>query len=638
MAHPLPLRTDLDGGCVDCGKPGRPRRAPRGGESLTVCDVHAQLLDLDAATDDYVPVHEDANPVADYRDLAEVFLDELGLWDRLLTASGIRWHLLRHIPRTVRQELYQETIRREYHAMPGTRPASEGGTVWQDHVDRLIDAEHWQARKAEKWRRFARMIADSVDPVGPPITREGVTMPELCAALGCSERYVQQIQKWFRDRGLLLVLVRGTRAPRMEAPEDERPEEAAAREAREEARAAANRQRIAEARAHVQAEIAAHAAGRPAPPPPDSFAPFREMQQQLAEEPPAPLINIAQVYQLRLPVAPDARDAPRESYLATLAAKRRQRRAQAQADALEALALETSRRGWNREYAEVPNSKEKSSVPPCLEDRESLQAGGAGVEERPASRGSYDEGSCPSGGSNQPRRREPRHVRAARRLLGRLQSAQGTPVKPLLPDHLCREVTLSALAGWIRQHVVAGWSDDELVLAIAHDGGRWHRAPDVVRNAPGFVRTALTRWPADGTRPTIVDFELRRRVDELDHENDQERVARAARGRRIAIDACSRCDEEGWELLDGGGPEVRCDHRPVAQDQAAAAAAAAAAERLTSTEARDQARDVLCARGAVTALRSRLLAEAEANRSGEQDQGESGTGYRSKRARKKWGK
>jgi hypothetical protein len=635
MAHPLPLRTDLDGGCVDCGKPGRPRRAPRGGESLIVCDLHAQLFDLDGATDDdYVQVREDPNPVVDYRAEASVFTDELDLWARHLVACGIRWYLVRWIPRTERKKLFYETLLREEAALPGTRPASEGSTVWLDHAYARIDRQGWQARKAAKFRAYARAQAASVDPGGPPITRGGVTMPELCAALGCTDRYIQQvIEPWFRAEGLLLVLVRGTRAPRMEAPCDETPEEAEAREAREEARTAANRCRIAEARAHLQAELAAAQAGTPAPAPPDSFAPFREALD--LEHAPAPLINIAQVYQLRLPVAPDARDAPSQPAVVGLAERRRQRRAQAQREAI--LAIRDGAVPPPVEpVAGLAEQKFGPNVPRGKE--ESLQFPGAVVEERPASRGSYDEGACPSGGSNQPRRRERRHVRAARRLLGRLQSAQGTPAEPLLPRHLCRDVTLVNLAHWIRGHVDAGLSDEELVLVITSDGGRWRRPPEKVRNPAGFIRNALARWSPTGPRP--VDQATRRKcaaaVDELEHENERERYERAARGRRIAIDACSRCDEDGWEQLDGAGPAVRCDHRPVDEDQALDDVDPV--QPLTSGEAVNQVRDQLCARGSVTALRSRLLAEAEASRAVEQDQGNSGTGYRSKRARKKWGK
>ncbi|GLY55194.1 hypothetical protein [Lentzea sp. NBRC 102530] len=636
--------------CLICARPGRLRPAPFGAEQLVVCDFHwwehdGPVAHGPDAVDDFVPVAEDPNPVADYRAEARVWHDELGLWDRTLVHAGVRWERLRWLPRTVRKTLYDATVTRT--APAGTRACNEGAEVWLDEFERCVMRETFQDRKVTKLRAIALRFVASVDRAGRPITRGGVTQDELAELLGCTARYVRELLGWFYERGLLAVVVGGTTSTAvLDRPVDEHPDEATARERREDLLQQARRQRREEAIAHRKAVLAAKAAGLPAPPLPDSFAPFRAVaEQDDALPPPQRVIHIGQVYELRVPEGPESTDPAYPRGNPDELAAARQRRSERQREAIERLRAGALPDELNPLR---PASSVKSSSPSVLDKKEEQFPVPSGVvDERRPSGGSYEKGfrGVP-GGPNQSGSRAARPVRAARRLLGLPQHGEATMSGGVLPDQLRRGLTMSNLARLIREHVLAGWTDAELVAAIAYDGGR---KPSIggVGNAGGWTRAALRLWPATGDRPngnTAVaaaaaraEFasveDLRDAVDHVERYNARRHDERHRRAHRIAIDACSRCDAEGWTPLDGN-PDVvvRCDHVPaddedqaVAPDEATPAAdgKAAVQEQLAAAAARREEQ------------RKRLVDEAKAHKATRHAEPETGTRYRPTRRRRR---
>jgi uncharacterized protein len=186
-------------------------------------------------------------------------------------------------------------------------------------------------------------------------------------------------------------------------------------------------------------------------------------------------------------------------------------------------------------------------------------------QNRGASRRSDDE-NCPVidfPGRKQSTDHRSRAQRAAARLLDRTQHPQATS-EDHLPARLCWGVSRAWLTGRIRRHVDTGWTDAELVWQITTRGGRYPFLPVSIHDRKAFIAGALA-----ATDPAIRPA-VRAAVAEIEADNDaaaaarQRQIARRTAQRRAArqagIDACPHCDEYGWTLLDGAGPEVRCDH------------------------------------------------------------------------------
>jgi hypothetical protein len=564
--HPVGLTGDDDAPpCVSCGLPGRWRPAPPGGESLPVCDAEWQLADGPTATNDTV-VLRDPDPTTWARESAIAWEDEheSGVVVADMLRRGVRWHLLRWIDPGSRW-LWWKQLNTRPPAPAGTRAAVEGGQVWLDHAAEVIAAQGWQARRQRTWMLYAEGVASAVPVDGGAVTRDGCTVPELAEHVGCSEDYISDITASFVELGLLHVLVPGTRRKAMPAPSDETPEEAAEREARE---AAAAQARAARAEA-VHGNVIDLDVWRDAPPPAvevEHGCPYLRTDPSTGER----WVHVAQVYELRLPAPAEAPELPAEAWAApkvTRLGKARQRRAQARYGTLHGRHVQPGR------LAALPGQTKKSdpNEPPQERDRPSSSSGG--VEERAASPRSHEGQAVPGQGPNQPTRPPSRVVRAAQRLLGRLQKPGETPVdeaRRTLPPQL-RDVTVAWLARRIARHVLAGWTDYELVLAIAHDGGRHGSCSPTVRNPEAFINAALRRWPANSPYRDVDAVEdaeaVRQAVDAVENLNADLARSRDTRARRIrqAIDECPRCDGDGFAVRPArhatGVVVERCDHR-----------------------------------------------------------------------------
>lgn len=532
-----------------------------------------------------LPVVVDAaDPTTLDRAAAYVWHDESERVGFLLDA-GVRWALLRHVPPSIRLEWWMAA--RSVQAPEGTRACWDGPEVWLDEVEQRLAGQQWQARKLEKWRKFAAAVADSCARGRRPITGPGLTLPELAGLLGkpdqpISTRYVSQIVRWFRDEALLHVVMPGTRTARLEAPEDETEDERQTREAAG-LRAAASRRAAHEARhrlhrEHAEAELDAVRAGLTPPPPPDELAAFRGALEEHAvdvdEE--ARLLRVAQVYELRIPEAADVREAPPERYRAPGVvdlSTARQRRTEARQRARSAAA-----RRLGRPLAETPSVSVggESSTPSCDLFMGGMQANtSAVVDERAPSGRSEEEVLDPSRGPDQSRAYPTAPLAAAQRLLGAPDEPRTTPDSGVLPRQLTTGVRLAWLARKVGPFVAAGWTDEQLVDVIAYRGGTLTYVPPVVGNPCGWIVAALGRWSP--TAPPLVSPEDRDAADQVERFNNHVRDRREARFGAVRLEAaagCDLCDDQGYRLQDLTGPAIRCHHSPADVDEVEAAAVA----------------------------------------------------------------
>lgn len=551
--------------CVRCGRPGLGvwRPAPPGGVSLPVCDVDWQLAGGLDATDDTV-VLRDPDPTDWARSSAVAWEDdhESGPAVAEFLRRGVRWHLLRWIEPASRWMWLQQLRQRQ--APAGTRAVVEGGQLWLDGVAEIVAAQGWQARRQCTWMRFAEKVADAVPVDGGAVTRSGCTVPELAEHIGCSEDYVSDIIRWFVDQGLLHVLVPGDRKKAMATPSDETPEEAAERQARVQAAVEAKAARAKAVRERVvQLDV-----WRDAPPPAievEHGCPYLRTDASGER-----WVHIAQVYELRLPAPSDAPELPAAAWgdpKVTSLGKARRRRTQARRGTLRGRGVQPGR------AAALAGQMEKSGPNDPDQEISRPSSSSAGVEERAAPPRSYEAPPSPARGSNQATRPPSRVVRSAQRLLGRVQKPGETPVDErlrTLPPQL-RAVTVAWLARRIARHVLAGWTDRELVCVIALDGGRHMHCSPSVRNPQAFIAAALRRWPADTQYRTVDQVEqaqtVRQAVDAVEVLNEDLARSRDTRARRIrqAIDECPRCDGDGLverPARHAAGVVVeRCDHQ-----------------------------------------------------------------------------
>lgn len=95
-------------------------------------------------------------------------------------------------------------------------------------------------------------------------------------------------------------------------------------------------------------------------------------------------------------------------------------------------------------------------------------------------------------------------------------------------------ITLDELSGATRRARQAGISD----TAINTGTQEFNRRP--APKGPGLLRTLIN--------------------DAWKHEQDADRATAKRKQRRAAIDACDRCDENGW--VQGSNPAIKCDHKP----------------------------------------------------------------------------
>lgn len=95
-------------------------------------------------------------------------------------------------------------------------------------------------------------------------------------------------------------------------------------------------------------------------------------------------------------------------------------------------------------------------------------------------------------------------------------------------------ITLDELSDATRRARQAGISD----TAINTGTQEFNRRP--TPKGPGLLRTLIN--------------------DAWKHEQDADRATAKRKQRRAAIDACGRCDENGW--VQGSNPAIKCDHKP----------------------------------------------------------------------------
>lgn len=610
--------------CVRCTRPGAAlRTAPRGGQPLHVCDVCYQLAGGHTSSDDDYTQLADYDPTASDRAAAEIWVHEAGMVNGWLMAHGVRWELLRWMHASARYLWWQQLASRP--VPEDTRPCVEGREVWLDEVEQRLAQQDWQSRRLIKWRTVATALANACPREGGAITRNGCTYPELAAAADCSEDYIGDIVRWYVDQGLLAIKVPGTRKIRMEIPEDERPEETESRLARQAAEVARHRA-LAELVDEHDDEVV-------------ELAEFREQLGPRPEPARAPWIEVAQVYELRAPASSEPavpHAAPRGDRTVVDIAGARQRRAQRGGH------LPQSPVQPGRAAALSPSAEQKSEPSAFRFLRGTGPEASGVVDEGPATPGSHEEELDPRKGPKDSDQRVSRPVRAARRLLAGAEPSQGRTSTGQLPRQLCRGVAVTWLAVRIAPYVYDGWTDEQLVQQIAHRGGTHVFVPVDVANPRGWI-VANLRLVDPKARPVAIADEVRDAVDEIElqnavatadrrlkvqqHEDRRRQSAAAAQRRQQTIDECDRCDEYGWVLLDGAGPEVQCDHRPV---DAAIDEQPLAAEPLTRAEAIATIRSAI---GGRDELRQSLLDQAAAARD-ERGQ-DAGTGYRPRRHRRR---
>lgn len=526
----------------------------------------------------------DDDPTVWDRATALVWHDDTKVDGHLLKA-GVRWHVLRHIHRSVRVGWWRALAGAELPA--GTRVCWDGPEVWLDEVERRLAEQNWQSRRLDKWRRFAHLIARSCQRDDRPITTCGVDRETVAEDLGVHKDYVTKIIRWYREQQLLHIVMPGTRAPRLAVPVDELPEEAEARTVREARLEAAHAERRRVLQQWKSDRAAALHAGLTPPDVPDELGVFRQAEPLVERDDDRDLINVAQVYELLVPAAPDVRDAPPQPARARMVdevARARQRRAQRRRAALRdvptrpgvvAVRAAESAAGQDQTASGTPGrfSVDTESTTPSEFHQigESVSKTRGVVDERRPSGGSYESGSGFAGGPNQSQRPTTRALRAAQRLLAGAEPSQGKPRGAVLPRQLCG-ADPRRVASRIAPFVLAGWTDEQLVAVIAHRGGTWSYVPPEVDNPTGFVLAALKRWGSPATLPLPED--VRDAVEQVEADNAAARQDREANGHRragraaqLAREACDLCDESGYRPLDGGDQHVRCYHSPADRDE-----------------------------------------------------------------------
>lgn len=520
-----------------------------------------------------------------------VWRDEAGEVAGTLMRWGVRFAVLRWIPRSTLLQLWREV--RGYEPPAGTRACWEGGPAWVDEARRRIGAQRWQQRRKDTYLAVGAEYAASCMEGHPPLTT--ATQERVAERVGITKRYVSKILRWYQGQGLLGQVLGGTRTKRVEVPAGETDREREARLAAEAAELAARRERIAAAKArwragldHARAELDAVRAGEPIPPAPDGLEVFRrpsEVDDVPVDELELDMVlavRLATVYELRVPVDPKPSPAPASGgVVVDLRAERDRRRTDsppapvdpAEGPAAPAAGTASHRPGGHLSLVPEPTCADVETFLPNTGVQENLSTpDGAGVvdnENRGASRRS-DKQSSPVinfRGRKQSTDHRSRAQRAAARLLGRTQDPQTSDVDRL-PRRLTWGISVAWLAAQIRPYVDHDWTDAELVAQITTHNGRYPHLPVTIHSRHRFIaRALLDADPA--IRPAV-----RTAIAELEADNQraaqhrQDRIAEQAAARRreraqarqAAIDACPHCDTEGWTLLDGAGPEVRCDH------------------------------------------------------------------------------
>lgn len=562
--------------CVLCTQEGRLRPAPIGGEELVVCDVCWQLndghaIEAELAAGVLPEPLSIYDPTSADRAIAVSWDDEAGALDGLLLRSGVRWQLLRWIPRAIRVQMAQWVSTRE--PQPDTRAAWEGAEVWLAEVRLHILCQPWRQRRKRTYERVAAAYALSCPYGRRPLTR--VTQEQAAAQVGITDRHVRNVLKWFRQRGLLAEVMPGCCLPMLAVPEDETSEEAAERAVREaEAREARQAHQTAEdarraaGRAHARAELDALRTGQPIPAAPTEVEPFRAPREDQDDTEQRPLLHIAAVYELRLPV--DPAELPQHHPLAGPA-----KAAQDDAD--------------GRSEPPCANGADDVADGSCdasagfsstgsdfAEQRFFLPSVSLPLGENPIDAGHVEKGRASRGidkeefGQTEGRKVKVDHRSRAQKAAQALlrPPVDGVPDNGVcLPPRARGGVSERWLVREIRDLVAAGWTADELYWHVVTGGGVYQQLPREIANPRGWIRASLRKAVA-GVRPAVkfaADLVEEENADHAERRAERMRRSDAERGlaRRAAVDACELCDEHGWlDIDDEEIGAVRCSHDP----------------------------------------------------------------------------
>jgi len=580
------------GECVACGRGYGRLRVPagHGGEpanaevglwgcgELVVCDQCWHLAGgtagvaarLDAAGDALEPVLVLAPEIEALLAEAADF-DLLHPLDRLLVDSGVRWAVLRHIAVPARMTLAGWVMRSV--APDGSRSA-DSARLWLDEVEARIRGQSsgagfvYTARK-RRWWRIAHQLACAAAWERRPLT--WMAQEDLAAAVGCSTRTVRRVVAWLRAEGLLWEVVPGCRLPQQHVPDDENPHETAQRRQRMSAAISAEQAAIARAHAELNAvrgghhgaedaEIAIQVAAQPILGQDDPVTdPTGDpaLDTLVAELLEPVLVNLAPVYELRLPVAvPELAHSPtnndQEEALTCINADLPpidtefghppQVCNQDQMKSRSVQPVDNKRRA-----PRGPDEQEFDEVDRCLPGAGTADSGADPVSATPTS--------APAGDRLPARQSEA--VRAAQWLL-----------RSRLDPDVCDGVSVRWLAAQIRgAHLLDrhDWTWEDLA-DLLHGAPEHLHLPRWIRNPRGWIRARITA--ATPTLPPrnlriVLDIErgsdlLRQRRQAEQHEAARAEIA----SRRAAIGACRFCDDLGWFDLGPDAPTARCNHNP----------------------------------------------------------------------------
>lgn len=624
--------------CVACGRPyGRPRSPQVSGDALLDC---AELVVCDqcwhtAGGTDAVQARLDGDqlaPVLEFPPEVEALLagaDEYDLLhpvDRFLVESGIRWAVLRHIAVPARCDLVRWVLER---TPPECTRTADSPDVWIEAVEARIREQTGPGQefrynaKRRRWWRVCNVLRCRSNRRRRPLTWR--SQQKIAAEVGCDERTVRRVVRWLKREGLLFEVVPGCQLPAQVAPDGETAEERADREHRLAAAIAAENAAIARAEAELEAvrtgllgDAAVEAAE-------EALSPDDLAALAAAEDLEPGLVQIAPVYELRVPVT--AAEAAEEAAIAravTVLRSPGEELAQRHAADLvhpsnvslygELVAIGHDGTLTWMDALDAANALTCGNVAGLLRTDENVHPPQvcSGDQLKSSSVQAVDSGP-PSAGSDQEGVRTVEngaHLAAE----GRSGAVEGDRPKPRqseavrcaqwlkhsrLHPTLCDEVSVRWLAGLIRGSGLLDrwrWSWDDLADHL-HGLPEYPQLPRFIRSPrawikkrfqraipelpPAALRQRLTEPDADrallyeharliGAPERVLDLIARGDDETSQRRRDEAERARRAEiaERRAAINRCPMCDENGLLAADPQDPHAPllwCNHDPDTQ-------------------------------------------------------------------------
>lgn len=575
--------------CVACGRQYGRLRSPRGEPDSTqtalidcaelmVCDqcwhLAGNTREITARLAD--PSTETAlvfDPTVETLLVAANDYDQLHPLDRLLVESGVRWAVLRHIAVPARMQLAVWVAQRP--APPATR-AADSPEAWLNEVetriraqssashtsggpaDRAGEAEFVYNAKRRRWWRICHVLRCCADRDKRPLT--WVTQDEIAATIGCSTRTVRRCVAWLRAEGLLWEVVPGCRLPQQSRPDNESSAEAGQRRIRMINAIAAEEAAMARARAELDVartrsdDEAIPAAERRGSGPPEMLMRATCPVEDVSEPEPC-LVNIAPVYELRVPQP--APDNPSDLNLNDRSdSLTSENTSSTQGFPENVHPPEVSNKDHLKSKYVQPVDKRRAPRGPDPEQLAKPHQHRCAQTENTGDGPQLAAPSQPPSHEGQPApTRQSEAVRAAQWLL-----------RSRLDPRICDHVSVRWLASQIRGgHLLDrhDWSWEDLADQL-HGYPEHAHLPYHVRDSRAWIRARI-RQANPHLSPTklrvVLDIERgsdllrRRRREHLEAERQAEITAR-----RDAINACPLCDEIGWLHVHRSVPTARCNH------------------------------------------------------------------------------